>query len=269
MNLINGIGFQTIANHIIDVNRRDAIMQLKNGDIIWCKTDYLDLLFQQIKNNTSNVILITHCSDHAITKDIYNQKPNNIKKWYAQNVDHIDSNLIPLPIGIENHEGPNKGSSIDMEYMKKNSFDFTIKNKIINRLHTNFSLHTHYNRPNVYNILKSKNLIYPLQKSPFPNYCEDMKKFLFVASPRGNGIDCHRTWEALYLGCIPIVEKHYIYDTFALPIIQITNWNELSQEFLNNYINLYKNNIFTEDVIKKLTLEYWCDLILRESKCQQ
>lgn len=29
----------------------------------------------------------------------------------------------------------------------------------------------------------------------------------YLASPRGNGIDCHRFWEAQYLGVIPVV-KH-------------------------------------------------------------
>ncbi len=30
-------------------------------------------------------------------------------------------------------------------------------------------------------------------------------QYSFWLSPRGNGIDCHRTWEALYLDVIPIV----------------------------------------------------------------
>ena len=30
--------------------------------------------------------------------------------------------------------------------------------------------------------------------------------FAFVASPSGNGLDCHRTWEALLLRSIPIVK---------------------------------------------------------------
>jgi len=28
-----------------------------------------------------------------------------------------------------------------------------------------------------------------------------------VVAPRGNGWDTHRLWEALYLGCVPIVES--------------------------------------------------------------
>ena len=32
-----------------------------------------------------------------------------------------------------------------------------------------------------------------------------MIKYTFILSPAGIGLDCHRTWEALCLGCIPIV----------------------------------------------------------------
>ena len=34
----------------------------------------------------------------------------------------------------------------------------------------------------------------------------NIKKFTFVLSPFGNGMDCHRTWEALSLGSIPIIK---------------------------------------------------------------
>ena len=33
------------------------------------------------------------------------------------------------------------------------------------------------------------------------------RKYRFGVSPRGNGLDCHRTWEMLYFGMIPIVES--------------------------------------------------------------
>jgi hypothetical protein len=39
----------------------------------------------------------------------------------------------------------------------------------------------------------------------YENYLINLKKHKFVVSPPGNGIDCHRNWEAIYLGCIPIV----------------------------------------------------------------
>ena len=46
-------------------------------------------------------------------------KPKNIKNWFAQNVNYKHPNLIPLPIGLENHEGPSKGGSIDLNTLQK------------------------------------------------------------------------------------------------------------------------------------------------------
>jgi len=37
-----------------------------------------------------------------------------------------------------------------------------------------------------------------------------------VASPPGNGADCHRTWEALYLGVAPVVKRTYFNSYFAI-----------------------------------------------------
>ena len=94
-----------------------------------------------------------------------------------------------------------------------------------------------------------------------------MKKisdFLFIASPRGNGIDTHRTWEALYMGSIPIVEKHHMYDTYNLPIWQIESWDEVTNESKRNYwIERYKSgNLFKN--IDQLFMEYWKNRILDE-----
>ena len=36
------------------------------------------------------------------------------------------------------------------------------------------------------------------------------KDFAFVICPHGGGLDCHRNWEALCLGCIPIVKTSKI-----------------------------------------------------------
>lgn len=39
-------------------------------------------------------------------------------------------------------------------------------------------------------------------RKPFDQYVYDLAHSRFVVSPPGNGPDCHRTWEALYLGAI-------------------------------------------------------------------
>ncbi|NDE83004.1 MAG: hypothetical protein EB051_05275, partial [Chlamydiia bacterium] len=42
------------------------------------------------------------------------------------------------------------------------------------------------------------------------NFWEDMSRSQFVVSPPGAGIDAFRTWEALLLGCYPIVKSSFL-----------------------------------------------------------
>ena len=260
-NFVNGVNLQRVADIVIDVLRKDDVRNLTRNCIIWCKTDFLSELFSALENDMNEHVLITHCSDHSIDKDLFNSRPKCIKTWHAQNVNYQHKDLIPLPIGIENHEGPNKGGSIDIDYLLNNRNNYNITNKIINKLYCNFNPQTNSNRVNVANIITNKGLASFDINKPFSDYCESMKQFLFVASPRGNGIDCHRTWEALYMGCIPIVERHFMYDSYKnLPIIQIDSWDELSIETLTPFIQKYKtSNCFNH--IHELDLTFYLNKI--------
>lgn len=50
----------------------------------------------------------------------------------------------------------------------------------------------------------------------------------FVLSPPGNGRDCHRTWEAIYAGAIPVVLKGTIPADIceSLPILEVSSFND-------------------------------------------
>jgi hypothetical protein len=54
-----------------------------------------------------------------------------------------------------------------------------------------------------------------------------MRKTLFVPSPAGNGLDCHRTWEALYLGAIPVVLKEEFCGEENWPVLVVNSWQDL------------------------------------------
>ena len=43
---------------------------------------------------------------------------------------------------------------------------------------------------------------------------EQYRSFVFGLSPRGNGVDCHRTWEMLYFGMIPVMLRSTIDQLF-------------------------------------------------------
>jgi hypothetical protein len=55
----------------------------------------------------------------------------------------------------------------------------------------------------------------------------------FVLSPPGHGLDCYRTWEALYLGAIPVAVDSAAMSAFkGLPILFVDDYGELSEEYL-------------------------------------
>ena len=81
----------------------------------------------------------------------------------------------------------------------------------------------------------------------------------FVASPRGNGLDTIRTWEALMLGCIVIVRRipgaPMIDELYTdLPVVIIDRWSDLSRDFLVHILSEYSLRTFRYE---KLTTEYW------------
>lgn len=251
---VNGENLKKICNIVIDQNTVNKKRNYCNNDLIFCKTDYLKILFDEIKNHNNCYNIITHQADYEINEQIFNFKPKSIKNWFAQNVNYKHSNLIPLPIGLENHEGPSKGRSIDLNVLEQ--YNINEKYNKNNLLYSNFNIYNHRDRIKWANQIKSLNLELVKTRKSFENYIQDLKYSYFCSSPRGNGIDCHRTWESLYYDCIPIVPKHFIYDSFEAPIIQIEKESVLTLDFLNNMKKEYNDKIknFNKNI---LTIDYW------------
>jgi hypothetical protein len=72
-------------------------------------------------------------------------------------------------------------------------------------------------------------------------------------------MDCHRTWETLCLGAIPIVKAPNFTKLFEdLPVLIVNNWSDINQELLDRTINNFKSKNFN---YKKLKLSYWINKI--------
>jgi hypothetical protein len=80
-------------------------------------------------------------------------------------------------------------------------------------------------------------------------------EFLFVLSPEGVGLDCHRTWEALLLGCVPIVRRNSVSVLFdRLPVLIVDDWSEVRRERLMGFIQDLPNRSFD---FSPLFLDTW------------
>eukprot|EP00122_Pirum_gemmata_P001600 Pgem_evm1s1441 len=74
------------------------------------------------------------------------------------------------------------------------------------------------------------------------NFEQVMSTYRWVASPHGMGLDCYRTYEALYFGVFVVVQSSTL-DPFYenLPVLIVKNWSDVSPDLLNEkYIEFSK-----------------------------
>ncbi len=106
--------------------------------------------------------------------------------------------------------------------------------------------------------------------SALPAIYNRNRQYPLWLSPRGNGLDCHRTWEAFYLDIIPIVWNSTLNPLFVdLPVIILNDWRDITEQFLRTKLNeIAKKKIKSPSVYRfdKLRFSYWRSLILNKSR---
>lgn len=70
-------------------------------------------------------------------------------------------------------------------------------------------------------------------------YFTSLPTFKFVISPEGNGIDCHRHYEALIAGVIPVMERNPLAERKyeGLPIVWTSTYEEVTPAYLTSLYN--------------------------------
>ena len=82
--------------------------------------------------------------------------------------------------------------------------------------------------------------------------------YAFVASPIGRGLDCYRTWEALAMGAIPIVQRVPGFAVFdGLPIVQVDDWSQVNLPNLVYWAKKLGPEAGSVATMEKLTARYW------------
>tara|TARA_Y100000389_G_scaffold7124_2_gene6931 strand:+ start:2211 stop:3221 length:1011 start_codon:yes stop_codon:yes gene_type:complete len=231
-------------------------LKIKNGDIVFCNSSYLSLFFKYLErlNKITSITLITSQSDFSVTKKVFTNKPESVKKWFAVNVAYKDRCLIPIPLGLANNYSPKNIRINDLV-----NFKFEKVEKV-NKLYVNLRKSTNYKeRENIEKIFRNKEWV--IIKEPnlsIDDYISDLNKYKFILCPWGNGFDTHRIWESLYCGSIPITKSHVGLSFGNLPIISFENFNNLSIEKLITESNKIDYNF------ESLNLKYWNQLIKTE-----
>lgn len=262
---VSGDTFRVHVDHIFDETTKALQPEkVRAGDIIFIKTDweYLEEFFTRYHPQIAHpYILLTHNSDHGAPGPFGNYLDDpKILAWFAQNVEgEVHPKLHPIPIGIANkcweHGNPRIFSSLlplaenqDRPYFCYLNFEPSTYPK---------------ERPYVRSLFAEQPWCTVSKTKDLTHYLQDLSQSKFVISPRGNGIDCHRTWEALLMGAIPIVRSSSLDPLFSdLPVLIVDDWETISESYLKEQYEIIKQKAHQRE---KLFIEYWIKQIRSEA----
>jgi len=190
-----------------------------------------DQFLSELKVNQSDFsddILVIHNYDNIPTETEMTDFSKRFNKVYSVNWLGDKTIATPIPIGLENWSILRNGVPKDFLKLIDKGLLPTSKRSI--RILSSFSIETNSTeRSKALEFTKSNNDVFQMPTFTSPKkYRQMLSNSAFVLSPPGNGADCHRTWEAIYLGAIPIVlKKYWPFGHLDLPVLAVEDWSEI------------------------------------------
>lgn len=217
-----------------------------------------------IKYSRFNILSIN--SDVNVDETIINKIPENVNVVWCQNYNGSETEKIKsIPGGLER--------TLWFPEVKKQE---KLRQAMLNPLRTlpgemaaylNINTKTNPERQRIAEILCRQ----PFVKcellgngADYQHYINTMLKYRFIISPNGNGIDCHRTWEALYLNRIPILQKNKFNENIFgdMPALIVDGYDKLTIDMMHDFIN----NELPKKSSAKLYPEYWIRKMFSENQ---
>ena len=180
---------------------------------------------------------------------------SNVSKIFANNLVGKSVRCFPIPLGLERqaHRGGGKVRDFKKQH-QINAYNRTIPFLIA------WNDATNAKRP-IYRaeFQNHSNSLVINQRVSASTIHKLMRKTMFVPSPAGNGIDCHRTWEAMYLGAVPVVLKSEFCGGDDWPVLVVDNWSDLLSKSRSDLEAIYKKNALS----KKESINFGLEILRR------
>lgn len=246
----------------------------RSGEAIYVCSDALtrfsDLFLPQLN---CPFVLVSGDSDLRLDEEFFCKPPirrllgsSLLVRWFAQNLCWMqDPRLHRLPIGLDYHTmwekpgawGITAQTALAQEQQLISVFSLSpsfSQRHLTCYCNFQFSL-DRGNRNRAQAELSKEACIFEINPVPRLSTWQRQAQCMFVASPEGVGPDCHRTWEAIALGCVPIVQRSTHSAIFEdLPVLLVDEWAEVTPPFLKaaaEKFSAFKYNY------NKIFLDHW------------
>jgi hypothetical protein len=256
--------------------------KLSHKTVVYLKPDFMQIFVQNAKQFLKTpIILVSGDSDYTVPDDLFVSKSDLLEfiespyilRWFAQNRSYYyHPKLHKIPIGLDYHsiQHPNNlgwgdvATPLEQEAALIETFMQTAPFwERTPKCYSNFHFFTNtrygYDRKDAIAKIPSSVVFYEPEKTRRADAWMTQSKYAFVVCPHGNGMDTHRLYEALILGCIAVVRTSPLDELFEhLPVLILREWGDLTEELLLRTIDRFKSLHFQYD---KLTLKYWVSKI--------
>jgi len=231
---------------------------IQPGPIVYSRTHLVQSQFPKLAKMGS-CILITSFSDAKCTTKMASRLPPNVRRWFSNNVATRNARVTAVPIGLRTSS---QGEQILRVVMGMGRL------KERNLVYMNFwrrLRRTPNPRRGIYEMFMCKKWVTyegGFDHVPMDHFYKMTASHPYTISPPGAGPDCHRHWEAMLLGTIPIVLRSKATDILEdMPCLRITHWGEITERLLLKQLPKLKAR-FDTPTMDKCWFEYWRDMIL-------
>jgi len=261
--LITDLTFRSICNHVIDGETEwfdpDKVQQ---GDTIYLNLWYLRWFHKEVHDRIKYPYILVTCDVGAWFPDPYYQKliyDPKLAAWFCRNsIFSSHPKIFQIPMGQSDRCFGYLWLPVLEEMRKQQPFE----RKYL--LYMNHFPREYGNRINIIKLFEKEPYCLSRNHSDEPyvqiskvNFYKELANSTFVISPFGLETDCVRTWEALSLGCIPIVEHTFLDPLFEdMPVLFVHDWREINECFLKEKYEELKDK--RRD---KACFDGWRDLI--------
>lgn len=240
---------------------QEAIEAFNGIPLIYTCTCNVDTILQLLAPIKKKTILVTHSTDWKITEERYNKLPPNVIRWFSPNVAFKGERLQSVPLGLETLQRFEFHHIRKIEKMQAKCQEEKTCRNLLFICHSSHQANI-ADREEAYKVLANQpfvTAVYHPNIFAFDDYIDNIYKHKFMICPEGSGIDCHRTWECLYLDTIPVMKRSVNSSYYEdLPICFVESWGQISKEFLDKEYDRIINTTWNMD---KIDFEYWKNVI--------
>lgn len=211
------------------------------------------------------IVIMSH-GDFLPEPSLLSRIGEQCERVFAVNLPWETEKIRAIPLGLENFAWNRNGRLID----------FFSQSQEINpsqKLHEIFGSFSVRNNPQIRlpiaQALENSSFYWSKKRLSPENYRAQVRASKFVVSPPGRGLDCHRTWEALYLGAVPLVQEGSLAPSLleSLPILAVADYSEFFAKSSRERHEIYEAIAFRS--VERAFMPYWLEKISASALASQ